>query len=118
VAAFNWVKFHATCPSCGRRAGISAQMHVGASYGGDDTGRFHDRTYSLGDRLPWFDDSESQYTSEWRESGTVGNASEACYASCGLCEAELYAVVVVKDFVVTSANDVGAQAAWPAGFPK
>jgi hypothetical protein len=118
VAAFNWVNFDATCPSCGRRSGIRAQVHIGASYKGNDTGRLHDRAYSLGDRLPWFDESQDEYASEWRQSEPVGSASEACYSSCGLCHAELYAVIVVRDFVVFSVNDVGSEAAWPAGYPK
>jgi len=118
VAAFNWVDFRATCPSCGRRSAIRAQMHIGASYAGNDTGRFHDRTYSLGDRLSWFDQTEHRYMSEWRESENVGNASEACYATCVECQAQLYAVIVVREFIVASANDVGRESAWPAGYPK
>lgn len=118
MAAFNWIRFEALCPACGRGALIRAQTHVASSYGGDANGRFHDRTFALGERMPWLDVASDQYAGEWPFSETPGDAHEACYSRCEECSAALFAVLVFEDFRPVRIESLGLEEDWPAEHPR
>jgi hypothetical protein len=119
MAAYNYVTFEGTCPSCGRGATIRAQVHVASSFDGDDSGRYAHREYQLGERMAWWPPSDRRF-SAWSEYGQPGQppgeALEACYSECRRCRADVFAVIRFRDLVPTEVLAVGAEAEWPQGY--
>lgn len=103
MGAYNWLKFEARCPACGRIAELRAQIHVAASYNGDETGRFFGRTFQLGERMPWFPHDHKKYLKEWDASDGVltplGSGHEESCAYCLSCESELIVTVEFNNLV-------------------
>jgi hypothetical protein len=115
MAAFNWIVFGHTCPNCGCEANIKAQCHVASSFDGDDSGRFCDREYRLGERMRWWDEYDGRYASWKADPGIVPDASaskrilECCYARCSSCHAELFAVIAFHDITAVDVQQVGLE---------
>ena len=119
MGSYNWIDQDGTCPGCNRVTIVRSQLHAGSSYSGNESGRFHDRIYTIGDRLAWFKIDESEYSNQWCEQqADVGSAVEACCASCLSCGAQLCSIVTVKDFVVCSVSAIAHERNWPSGFAK
>ena len=119
MSAYNWLRCEGICPSCGRKTCLLAQTHFASSHGGDESGRFHDHIFAVGDRMPWFS-SDHHHFAEWpsREgaSDQPGDEVEACYASCESCEAKLYVVVRFRDFRPIEVVQVGLEDRWPQEY--
>ena len=119
MGSYNWIDNSGTCPVCNRVTTVRSQLHAWSSYSGNASGRFHDRIYSIGDTLAWFEIDDTNYSYEWHEQqADVGNAIEACYASCLSCGAPLCSVVTVCNFVVCSVSAIEHENNWPSGFEK
>jgi hypothetical protein len=122
MSAFNWIVFDDICPACGQHATIEAQTHTAAAYGGDDSGRFHDRCYGIGQVLAWWPPSDPRYD-QWRNRpmtrvGDDGRVLECCYATCRFCGAELWTIVEFVDLVPVRVIASGKEENWPDNFPK
>jgi hypothetical protein len=52
VAAFNYITAKRICPHCEKVTSIVSQTHMASDYDGDSSGRFMNRTYSLGEKWP------------------------------------------------------------------
>jgi hypothetical protein len=121
MAAFNWIEIDGECPSCGRAATLRCQTHVASDFGGDDTGRFCNRVYRLGDPMAWWPRDHRKYAS-WREDSEPDQpedqAVEACYASCTACGAELYAVLRFHEVKAVEVLGVGLEVEWPANYSR
>jgi hypothetical protein len=120
MAAYNWIHTDATCPSCQEMATIRCQTHIASSFDGDETGRFFDRVFSIGDKMPWFPEGHPEYET-WCFEGdpwTVEDAREACYSTCQKCHAELYAVIQFSHFTPVRVLEIGFQKNWPKGYHK
>jgi len=120
VSAYNWIDFESRCPVCRAAGRIEAQTHVAASYDGDDTGRFHDRHYALGEPMAWFPAADPRYP-QWRMAGEPSGSDgtvEACYASCAASHHRLCAVVEFVSLVALRVVDVTPESAWPQGFAR
>lgn len=122
VGAYNWIKLDNMCPVCGRESAIVCQTHAAASFDGDQTGRFHERAYRLGERMAWWPPDDPRFGS-WRVNGrrdgkyvAPGVDEEACYAKCGASGHELYAVIRYRNLVPEAVLDVGAIADWPGEY--
>ena len=104
MSAYNWIEFHHQCSACGQRVTARAQIHLASSYDGDDTGRFFERTYRVGEKMSWWDESDRRFGSwtDERDDVTLDHANEACITECGSCGAEFNVVVTLKSFVVES----------------
>ena len=114
MSAFNWVEFETICPSCKSKSVIRAQTHTCADFDGDETGRFHDRTYKIGEKMAWWEVSDSRHAN-WTDSGGnlnlhSGELCECCYSNCLNCGADLFA----PDSIVK----VGFEINWPEGYMK
>jgi hypothetical protein len=122
MSAYNWIEIEDYCPSCKKKSLIKCQTHFCSEYDGDDSGRFHDRTYKLGDRMAWWPISDKRF-SGWRESNLGDNygcdaSSECCCSECMSCGAELFVVI---DFVECSPSKVlnmGLEIDWPEEYLK
>jgi hypothetical protein len=121
VAAFNWIAFEGECPACGRLGPIRCQTHVASDYGGDRTGRFHDRLYRLGEPMAWWPRDHAAYA-RWREASEPGQpadqALEACYAACAACGADLYVVLRFEEIAAVEVVEFGLEAGWPSGYRR
>ena len=123
MSAYNWLMVEAKCPACERESMIRAQTHVASDYGGDETGRFHDREYRIGDDMRWLPASDPRYTS-WRVNGRVqpvpddDTDEEACYGTCPSCGAHLVAVVRFRRTRIERVIDIRKEEDWPAGYWK
>lgn len=115
MGAFNWIEFQGRCPSCATNTTIRAQTHVASDYGGDATGRFHDRTYRLGETMAWWP-REDQRFDRWRE--VYEDAIEACYSNCSACNAELCAVIRFQDRSPIEVRALTTEENWPPSFPR
>lgn len=87
MAAFNYVTFAFACPSCGCPANGRVQVHVAADYDGDESGRFMNREYRLGERMAWFseDDSDPLDWIGFCEKNSNGLYVERSECGCPLC---------------------------------
>lgn len=120
MAAYNWITFGCACPACGATAQIRAQTHIAASYAGDSSGRFHNRTYGVGDEVAWWPRGDRRFDS-WTESADPGHLPaihEACYADCRECHAELCAVLEFRDLRVARVALLALEADWPEGYMR
>ncbi len=121
MGAYNWIHVHATCPTCARNTEIRCQTHVASSYDGDDTGRFFDRTYTLGQQMAWWPRDHKAYDS-WRDNGrkdapTDGEVDwECCYSTCAKCASKLYVVIRFSGPTPVAVESVGFESDWPDGF--
>ena len=121
MAAYNWIEIESLCPVCRRQAVIRAQAHIAASFDGDDSGRFCDRTYRLGQRMPWFARSHRNYA-DWQldpdSPAEESDAREACYSECTACGAELFVVIQFREFVPSKVLALGPEDEWPDAYPR
>lgn len=122
MGAYNWIEFTAPCPRCGTAQTIRAQTHMASDYDGDDSARFHEATYRLGQCMRWWSATDPKYR-DWRdgnrkdeESVPANEALECCYASCGDCKAELFAVIRFVDRVPTETLAIGTEESWPSEY--
>ena len=100
---------------------MHAQTHVASSYDGDETGRFHDRYYELGQRMAWWPKGHPKFgswTTGAHSATTEIEAVEACYSSCLACKAELFAIVQFQELVPKAIIGFGLEREWPDGFSK
>lgn len=119
MAAFNNVDVEIVCPACSRQAKATFQLHLAASFGGDERSRFCHINYKVGDILRWWNLDHPRYKPWLTEDGIAFDEgyAECCYGDCSNCKADLYAIVVVKDLLIESIAEIGLERNWPAGFP-
>jgi hypothetical protein len=124
MSAYNWLLLDERCPICGGSKGIRAQMHTASDYDGDESGRFHDREYRVGDEMRWWPVSDPRFKS-WRADRRRGEPlqdgeldEEACYAECLSCHARLYVVVRFRKTRVERVLLIGREEDWPRDFLK
>lgn len=123
MSAYNWIATTAPCPRCRRAEKILAQTHVASDYDGDDTGRFHDRTYELGDAMHWWPPSDPRYP-EWRANrcdstrNAVDIDDEACHATCTICSTPLFVLLRFNGPRPIELLALGPEDEWPVGCLK
>ncbi len=122
MSAYNWIEFEGCCPSCQKKAVIRCQIHTCSDYDGDDTGRFHDRIYKLGDVMAWWPVSDPRYN-DWLDSNTKKEYeydanTECCYAECGKCSAELFSVIKFNNCSPAEVLGLGLEKDWPKDYLK
>lgn len=90
MGAFNWFTVKETCPRCLVSSELTFQLYVASSYAGDNTGRFHDRTYQLGDTLAWWSRDDKRFA-DWTGglSSHSGCVTDVCYGKCPSCNSDL-----------------------------
>jgi hypothetical protein len=117
MAAYNYIKINYKCPSCNVDSSILCQTHFCSHYGGDETGRFHDRLYRLGEKMVWWDKADPRYLG-WIQSNSIRDNSlaECCYSKCLNCNAELYVVINFKECTPIHIDDVGLEINWPIEY--
>ena len=118
MGAFNWIELLAKCPACGAESSLRAQTHIASSFDGDRTGRFHDRTYRLGEAMAWFPDSDSR-NSAWADASDPGHrpaVHEACYGECSSCRGDLCVVLEFASLAPTRVVSLTREAEWPADY--
>jgi hypothetical protein len=119
MGAFNWIVIERICPACNQPASIHCQTHIAASYDGDETGRFHNRKYRIGEPMAWWTTEHKNY-SEWRECGEPDqppdSAVEACYAECKECGADLFAVIRFEHLKAVEILASGLEDDWPEEY--
>ena len=121
MAAYNWITICYTCLACRREASIRCQTHIASSYDGDETGRFFDRDYRLGERMAWWVPGHKNYP-EWREEEGLpissNDAVEACYSRCESCDAGLCVVLRFDDLTPSEVLSCGLEEHWPEGYRR
>lgn len=122
MGAFNWIKVKATCPNCNKDAELMCQTHAASSFDGDETGRFCDHIYEIGDTMRWFDKADPRYM-EWKSNGFTGTLPEdtdmeCCYTDCPLCNDECFVVIEFRNCKIISAGAIGKLSHWPNDFLK
>jgi len=120
MGAYNWIQITASCPSCERDSAIRCQTHTASSYDGDDSGRFHDRTYQLGEVMRWFPASDPRVNSEEKPIFPAGQPEdhEACYSDCTNCGANLCVVIRFQGLTPIQVLHVSLESDWPTGYLK
>jgi len=120
MAAYNWVRFSATCPVCKQAADIRAQTHMVSSFDGPGNIRCRDRTYAIGDQMRWWPDDQNR---SWvsihavPKAGSAGVYEECCYSNCQNCDAALFAVIQFKDRSPIAVSALGRESEWPVRYP-
>jgi hypothetical protein len=122
MSAYNWIEIEGRCPSCGKDTEIKCQTHFCSDYDGDNTSRFHDRTYKLGHMMAWWPSTFPRY-SEWIQSNSNNKdrylaRSECCYSECLNCGAELFVVIRFNDCSPVEVLSLGLEVNWPEGYFK
>lgn len=120
MAAYNTILVDAECPRCLAHGLIEAQTHIASSFDGDATGRFCLREYRAGQRMAWWPEGDPRFE-EWATNADPRRpaiVTEACYATCRHCGAELYAVVEFDALVVKAVLDLGLDRDWPRDLTK
>ncbi len=99
MAAYNYIVFERECPQCGVRAKLRAQTHIASDYEGDESGRFMEHDYRLGERMRWFPPGSDDYDTwdTWGTPPNTGAIREMCVTVCTHCGAKLRAVVEFED---------------------
>lgn len=118
MSAFNYVEVDEVCPACRQQRKLSAQVHVAASYAGDERGRFHDKTYQLGQAMDWWRAEDPRHAG-WADGGDPAHRSpvqEACYATCSGCQAQLCVILEFDGPRPSRAAAVTLESQWPHGF--
>src|SRR3954469_23501769 len=121
MSAYNWIIVTTRCPACNRQVELRCQTHIASDYGGDQTGRFHDREYHLGEPLRWWRKGHQKFQA-WRANGRVGEFnqgetdSESCYTSCPACSTDLYAVIEFDGPRSVAVTDIGLEDNWPKDY--
>ena len=93
-----------------------------SDYDGDDSGRYHDRTYKLGDAMSWWLITDRRYP-DWRQSNAKndqgGDAfNECCYSTCSNCEGDLYVIIRFQECVPVEVLEIGLENKWPERYFK
>ena len=123
MSAYNWIIVEARCPSCHKQVELRCQTHIASDYSGNETGRFHDSEYRLGQVMRWWAKQDRRYE-DWRarrqssppdESDTE---SECCYTACPACGTNLYAVIQFHGPSPVKLAAVGLETDWPDGYLK
>lgn len=124
MSAFNEIVFQARCPACSADTTVRAQTYVASSFDGDERGRFCGHDYRLGSRMLWWPTGHKDYDA-WRSADTTVSdpqdrqvVSEACYATCTRCNAELVAVVRFRMIVPIAVDYLASVTQWPPGFSQ
>jgi hypothetical protein len=91
---------------------------MASSYDGDSTGRFHDRTYRLGETMAWFPPSDKRSASwcEAADPGHLPSIREACYSECLSCRAPLCVVLEFENRAIARVVTVAQESEWPNGY--
>lgn len=122
MGAYNWIEIRNSCPSCNKDSTIKCQTHFCSDYDGDDSGRFHDRTYQLGDRMSWWPSLDPRYKdySESNSDGSDGHGkdTECCYSECLSCHTGLFVVIRFDECTPAEVLDIGVENEWPKGYLK
>ena len=111
MAAFNELVATAKCPACGATCVLRFQVHLWASFGGDETGRFHRRTYELGQPFRWWAEADRRYSEsheaiDWAPPGAGADLAERCYGKCECCATELLGTVSFRSQTATMVSAV------------
>jgi hypothetical protein len=120
MAAFNWIEMTTRCPVCSETTLVRAQLHIAASFDGDEVGRFCDVSYSVGDKMRWWQGDHPHFH-DWMligEQTDTNTVRECCYACCSAAGDRLYLIVEVSDLLIRQIVEVGSEDAWPAKFLK
>ena len=121
MGAFNWIIVRETCPQCRNPAELRCQVHIASSHDGDDSGRFHDRTYELGQKMAWWPLTDNRF-GQWRVDGRKGEQrdpdldEEACYTTCSHCQTELCVVIRFHQATPVDVVLVAKAENWPAEY--
>lgn len=120
MGAFNWIDIEAACPACKAPATLRAQTHIASDYAGDSAGRFHDRTYRIGEQLAWFPPPDKRST-QWSDGADPNHlplVREACYATCPRCRADVCVVIEFENLVPKSVVTITRDDARPIGYQR
>lgn len=123
MGAYNWILITARCPSCSCEVQLRCQTHIASDYGGDESGRFHDREYRVGDPLKWWPQQSPKYA-KWRVNGIIGGSgygdfdTECCYTACPECKTNLYAVIEFEGPRAVNVKEIGFEDQWPQNYFK
>lgn len=129
MSAYNWIEFEGVCPNCGQNSKIRSQTHMCSDFDGDDTGRFHDRTYKLGEQMAWWPESDERF-SYWKEDNrsldfngeegtyTYDDSFECCYSECLKCGSDLYVIIKFVKCAPVNVSELGLESKWPVGYLK
>lgn len=123
MSAYNWIETKINCPACHSDACIKCQVKYFSDYSGDDSGRFHDRKYHLGQAMSWWNRSDPKYLSFLEEESTpdgmkIDRLIECCYSTCMSCGADLYVLIEFSFNMPEKILDLGLLADWPSEYPR
>ncbi len=116
MGAYNWIEVTDLCPSCHNHSILKFQTKTASSYDGDNTGRFFDRIYKLGDKMFWWKPEDKKYTNWWDpnlKDTAIGNLEECCHGECLNCKQDIFGVIVFNNLIPTAVNEIGLKADWP-----
>ncbi len=127
MSAFNWIIVNAGCLSKGSFGRLRCQTHVASSYDGDQSGRFHDREYNLGEKMAWWPEDHPEYPN-WKEGDNRKNfkldanennvAIECCYAQNESGEYTYYVVIKFQNLIPIEVLEIGEEAGWPKSYMR
>jgi hypothetical protein len=112
MGAYNNLMLTDRYPRCGMVAELTLQLHAAASFESDDNGRFHDRSYRLGDQLEWWPESDPRFDS-WHEDPAVsdrgdGTFEEAVFGDCSICNMAVVGATVYRGLRIQAVRSIVA----------
>src|SRR6218665_807698 len=116
MGAYNWILSRQKCPACHQITTIKSQLHIAASFDGDESGRFCNREYYLGETMSWFKGPGTPRNCETgnkKEPELPGTDTECCYSSCSNCNFEGYVIVSLKQLKLISITAIEQLDNWP-----
>lgn len=121
MGAFNWIKTQDLCPSCMKKSELLFQTHMASSFDGDESGRFCQNEYLVGEKMRWWSpDSES--FAKWIDKYKSVKVSseefqECCYGECLTCKSEIFGIISFRNLIPIKLDLVGLEKDWPERFP-
>lgn len=120
MSARNWILSRQKCPACDQITTVKSQLHIAASFDGDESGRFCNREYYLGDRISWFNGPDSRQK-HWeagnkKEPDLPGLDTECCYSSCSACHFEGYVIITLEQLKLVSITAIAHLDNWPDSY--
>jgi hypothetical protein len=114
MSAYNWVEIERICPSCNVKSCIKCQTHFYSDYNSDESGRFHERNYKIGETMAWWSSSNPKH-SEWRDSNygqedKYYEDSECCFSECLNCGGKLFVILYFKACSLSEVLGIGLEA--------
>lgn len=108
----NWILAEGICPHCQSVKEMKIQTQLCSSFDGDESGPFCQRTYRLGEKMPWFE-NDRWWMNRAFSCPDEEIQSECCSSWCQKCGKEFFAILNFQDKTPIKVQETGLLENWP-----